>query len=58
MRLIAEFSAGALFGAALLAAGVSSPETIKAQMSLSDYHMVQVMIAASAASAYGILFLL
>lgn len=47
-----EFTSGALFGAALLAAGVYSPEIIKAQMLFQSNTMVTVMMGASAVSAY------
>ncbi|KAL1636977.1 hypothetical protein SLS58_009503, partial [Diplodia intermedia] len=52
--LAAEFSAGALFGAALTAAGIYSPTTIKAQMHLADFTMLQTFLAASASGALAV----
>lgn len=49
---------GALFGAALTAAGVYSPTVIISQMKLESFHMLKVFLSASATSAYvGILLL-
>ncbi len=48
---VASLTAGALFGAALSAAGVSPPAVILAQMRLEDLHMLKVFMTASAASA-------
>jgi hypothetical protein len=42
---------GALFGAALMSAGVYSPHIIIGQMKLVDFHMLKAFIAASASSA-------
>ncbi|KAG8622882.1 hypothetical protein KVT40_009393 [Elsinoe batatas] len=44
-------AAGAVFGSALLAAGMQDPATIKAQMRLADFRMVETMLTATAASA-------
>ncbi|KAF2223280.1 hypothetical protein BDZ85DRAFT_249280 [Elsinoe ampelina] len=44
-------AAGAVFGSALLAAGMQDPATIKAQMRLVDFRMVETMLTATAASA-------
>ncbi|KAF5870267.1 uncharacterized protein Bfra_009650 [Botrytis fragariae] len=42
---------GALFGAALTAAGVYSPAVIISQMKLESFHMLKVFLSASATSA-------
>jgi hypothetical protein len=42
---------GAIFGAAVTAAGVYSPSVIISQMKLEDFHMMKAFIAASASSA-------
>jgi hypothetical protein len=42
---------GAIFGAALTAAGVYSPTVIIAQMHLEDFHMMKVFLSANASSA-------
>ncbi|KAF7928121.1 uncharacterized protein EAE97_009919 [Botrytis byssoidea] len=42
---------GALFGAALTAAGVYSPTVIISQMKLESFHMLKVFLSASATSA-------
>jgi len=42
---------GAAFGAALIAAGVYSPQIIIGQMKLENFHMVKAFLAASASSA-------
>jgi len=42
---------GAIFGAALSAAGVYSPTVIIAQMRFEDFHMMKAFLAASASSA-------
>lgn len=44
-------AAGAVFGAALTAAGVYSPSVIIGQMQLTDFHMLKAFLAASASSA-------
>ncbi|KAH8816671.1 YeeE/YedE family protein [Xylogone sp. PMI_703] len=44
-------AAGTLFGAALAASGVYSPEVIIAQMRLRNFHMLEVFLSASATSA-------
>ncbi|KAF4551878.1 Hypothetical protein D9617_12g037680 [Elsinoe fawcettii] len=44
-------AAGAVFGSALFAAGMHDPATIKAQMRLVDFRMVETMLTATAASA-------
>lgn len=43
---------GALFGAALMSAGVYSPHVIIGQMKLENFHMLKAFLAASASSAY------
>ncbi|KKY15007.1 putative family protein [Diplodia seriata] len=52
--LAAEFSAGALFGTALATSGIYSPATIKAQMHLSDFTMLQTFLGASASGALAV----
>jgi hypothetical protein len=42
---------GAIFGAALTAAGMYSPATIIGQMNLTSFHMMKGFLAASATSA-------
>jgi hypothetical protein len=42
---------GAIFGAAVTAAGVYAPSVIIAQMKLQDFHMMKAFVAASASSA-------
>jgi hypothetical protein len=42
---------GALFGAALTAAGVYSPTVIIEQLRLQDFHMMKVFLSANASSA-------
>lgn len=42
---------GALFGAALTAAGVYSPAVIISQMKLESFHMLKIFLSASATSA-------
>ena len=44
--------AGTLFGSALTASGVYLPSVIISQMELRDFHMLQVFLTASSASAY------
>jgi hypothetical protein len=44
-------ASGAIFGAAVTAAGVYSPSVIIAQMKLEDFHMMKAFVAASASSA-------
>jgi hypothetical protein len=41
---------GAVFGAALVAAGVYKPSVIISQVKLENYHMVQAFLAAAASS--------
>lgn len=43
---------GAIFGAALTAAGVYSPTVIIEQMNFQDFHMMKTFLSASASSAY------
>lgn len=43
--------AGAVFGAALLGAGMQNPATIKAQLRLADFRMIETMLTATAVSA-------
>lgn len=43
---------GALFGAALTAAGVYSPTVIIKQMHFHDFHMMKAFFSAAASSAY------
>jgi len=45
---------GALFGAALTAAGVYSPTVIISQMHFQDFHMMKAFLSASASSALAI----
>jgi hypothetical protein len=47
---------GALFGAALTAAGVYSPTVIIQQMHFQDFQMMKAFFSASASSAYVSLF--
>lgn len=49
--LIGKLCAGAVFGAALTAAGVYSPWIIIEQMKLRNFHMLQAFITATASSA-------
>jgi hypothetical protein len=42
---------GAVFGAALMSAGVYSPHIIIGQMQLENFHMLKAFLAASASSA-------
>ena len=51
MDSLAEFASGALFGGALLGAGVYEPSIIKAQMDFSNNTMLTVFLGASATSA-------
>ncbi|CAG8978679.1 hypothetical protein HYALB_00004661 [Hymenoscyphus albidus] len=46
---------GALFGAALTAAGMYTPSTIIEQMNLTNFHMLKAFLAASGSSALTIL---
>lgn len=48
---ITSILSGALFGAALTAAGVYSPNVIISQMKLESFHMLKVFLSASATSA-------
>ncbi|MCJ1411070.1 hypothetical protein MMC19_005158 [Ptychographa xylographoides] len=48
---LATAAAGVVFGAALTASAVYSPNTIVGQMQLQDFHMLKVFLAASASSA-------
>jgi hypothetical protein len=48
---IANVVRGTIFGAALTAAGVWSPQIIFDQMSLRSLHMIKVFLTASASSA-------
>jgi hypothetical protein len=48
---LAEFTSGAIFGTALLGAGVYNPSIIKAQMDFSSNTMITVFLGASATSA-------
>jgi len=47
----ATAASGAIFGAALTAAGVGAPSTIIRQMKLTDLHMLQVFVTATGSSA-------
>ncbi|KAF4313213.1 hypothetical protein GTA08_BOTSDO01207 [Botryosphaeria dothidea] len=49
-----EFTAGALFGSALSAAGIYSPALIRAQMHLADFTMLKIFVAASASGALAV----
>lgn len=51
MSLLPPLVAGALFGPSLLLSGVYSPTTITSQMHLSNFHMLQSFLVASAMSA-------
>lgn len=51
-RNLQEAVAGAFFGSALFASGVYHPAVITSQLRFESYHMVQVMLGASATSAY------
>jgi hypothetical protein len=48
---IKSVTSGAIFGAAVTAAGVFSPSVIVRQMQLQEFHMLKVFLAASASSA-------
>jgi uncharacterized membrane protein YedE/YeeE len=48
---VPSIAAGAIFGGGLLASGVYSPGVIISQMSLTNFHMLQSFLSASAASA-------
>jgi len=52
---IKPLASGALFGAAITAAGVYSPAVIIGQMNFTDFHMLKAFITASASSAIAIL---
>ena len=43
---------GAVFGAALVAAGVYQPAVIIGQLKLANFHMIQTFLAAAASSTY------
>jgi hypothetical protein len=49
-NILPAATAGALFGAALAAAGVYSPATIIGQMRLQDFHMLKVFLTATGSS--------
>ena len=49
--LLNSVAAGAIFGAALTAAGVYSPSVIIGQMRLTDFDMMKAFLGASASSA-------
>lgn len=51
LSIAGEFTAGALFGSALSAAGIYSPALIRAQMHLADFTMLKIFVAASASGA-------
>jgi len=51
LDLVANAVRGTMFGGALTAAGVYSPQIILDQMSLRDFHMMKVFLTASASSA-------
>lgn len=51
LHALAEYAAGATFGAALFASGVYSPAVITAQLRLNDFHMMKAFLTASAVSA-------
>jgi hypothetical protein len=51
LELIANTLRGGIFGAALTAAGVYSPQIILDQMALKEFHMMKVFLTASASSA-------
>ncbi|KAL1306888.1 hypothetical protein AAFC00_005534 [Neodothiora populina] len=48
---MAEFEAGAAFGAALFASGVYSPDVILTQFNLTNFHMLKSFVTASGVSA-------
>jgi hypothetical protein len=48
---VRSLASGAVFGAALTAAGVYSPTVITAQMHFEDFHMMKSFMAANASSA-------
>nr|XP_023908619.1 uncharacterized protein LOC112020292 [Quercus suber] len=50
-RHMSEIFAGACFGSALFVSGVYHPAVILSQLRFDSYHMLQVMLGASAASA-------
>jgi len=54
--ILKSIASGAVFGAALTAAGVYSPSIIIGQMYFTNFHMLKAFIAASASSAIAILF--
>jgi hypothetical protein len=49
--VLANFTKGLIFGAALAAAGVASPSIITGQLALRESHMLKVFLTASASSA-------
>ncbi|CZS94975.1 uncharacterized protein RAG0_04777 [Rhynchosporium agropyri] len=53
--MINSVASGSIFGAALVAAGVYSPEVIIGQMQLKEFHMLKTFLAASASSALAII---
>ncbi|KAI9053058.1 hypothetical protein LZ554_003328 [Drepanopeziza brunnea f. sp. 'monogermtubi'] len=52
--MAASLTAGAVFGSALTASGVYSPSIIISQMQLSNFHMLQVFLAASGTATIAI----
>lgn len=49
--ILATASSGAIFGAALTAAGVYSPSCIIGQLRFENFHMLEVFMTATAGSA-------
>lgn len=50
-RILRSMLSGAIFGSALVAAGVYAPMIIIGQMQFQDFHMLKTFLAASASSA-------
>lgn len=50
-NLLATTTSGALFGAALSAAGVASPSVILSQLRFENFHMFEVFLTATGCSA-------
>lgn len=51
LGLVGHAIAGASFGAALVASGVSVPSVVESQLRLSNFQMAQTFVTAIAASA-------
>ena len=51
LETFSSYAAGAFFGGVLTLSGVYKPEVIRNQMSLRDFHMVEVFLSAAGFSA-------